>query len=121
MAIQGSCHCGKTRFEIDFVPRTAKRCTCTFCTKRGVLWASVPPGQLRLLTPREDAKAYGRNPLNRHYFCATCGCGTFSETPDWTAQPFDPNSLQQTINLRALDDFDIDALPVEVIDGRNLW
>ncbi|MGL4289610.1 MAG: GFA family protein, partial [Phreatobacter sp.] len=26
-----------------------------------------------------------------------------------------------SVNTRLFDDFDLDAVPVEVIDGKNLW
>lgn len=131
MAIKGSCHCGATQFEIDFTPETATRCTCTFCTKRGALWIYGSPEQFRLLTPMENVKQYSpTSPENKHYFCPTCGCTTFSDNPDYsdfkgdweTAEAnFDASKRRISVNLWALDDFDIASLPVEVIDGRNLW
>ena len=40
MPIAGSCHCGKTAFEIDCeTPAKLTRCTCSFCSKRGTPWA----------------------------------------------------------------------------------
>lgn len=129
MTLRGSCHCGRTQFEIDFVPEVAMRCTCTFCTKRGGLWAYAQPAQFRLLTPLENAKRYSpTNPENKHYFCADCGCTTFSDSPDYSMfmdggdeNTFSPANRRISINLWALDDFDAQAVPVETIDGRNLW
>jgi hypothetical protein len=122
MAVTGSCHCGATRFELDFTPTHALRCTCTFCTKRGALWTYCQPDQFRLLTPPENGKVYARrHPENRHFFCPDCGCGTYSVTPDYGIEPFDPNRRKIGVSAHLLDDFDIGALTVEVIDGRNLW
>ncbi len=42
MAIKGNCHCGATHFTVAERPKTVTRCTCSFCTKRGVLWAHQP-------------------------------------------------------------------------------
>ena len=39
MAVKGSCHCGATQFTVARRPETVTRCTCSFCTKRGALWA----------------------------------------------------------------------------------
>jgi hypothetical protein len=48
MTVKGSCHCGATQFTAQR-PATVTRCTCSFCSKRGVLWAyqtSVAPSGL---------------------------------------------------------------------------
>ncbi len=40
MTIKGSCHCRKTNFEINGeIPEELTRCTCSFCSKRGALYA----------------------------------------------------------------------------------
>lgn len=120
--LKGSCHCGRTRFEAEAQPESLTRCTCTFCTKRGARWLYVPPGRFRLLTPLEDGTLYApSDPQNRHYFCPVCGCATFSDTPDWSAEPFDPERRRIAVSAHLLDDFDIDVLPVVCVDGRNLW
>src|SRR4029450_3170000 len=85
MAITGSCHCGKTAFRIDGdLPETLTRCTCSFCAKRGALYAYYPPEQFHLVTPRENLATYKWNTkLVAHHFCAACGCATFSDSPDF--------------------------------------
>jgi hypothetical protein len=38
--VTGSCHCGGTAFEIEAeIPEKLTRCTCSFCAKRGALYA----------------------------------------------------------------------------------
>ena len=32
-----------------------------------------------------------------------------------------PDNPKVGVNARLLDDFDLDAVPVTVIDGKNLW
>jgi len=39
MTVKGSSHCGATQFTVTKRPETVTRCTCSFCTKRGALWA----------------------------------------------------------------------------------
>jgi len=39
MTVKGSCHCGATQFTVTKRPATVTRCTCSFCSKRGALWA----------------------------------------------------------------------------------
>ncbi len=127
MALKGSCHCGKTKFEIDGeLPAALTRCTCSFCAKRGVLWAYYKPNQLRLLTPESDRAEYRWRTKNvAHYFCDTCGCGTYSDTPD--LQPdgtWDGKTRRLGINARLFEEvngFEAATYPVTVIDGKNGW
>jgi hypothetical protein len=122
MTIKGGCHCGATRFEVDEAPVKVTRCTCSLCSKRGALWAYYPTRQFRLETPQEQIATYQwRTKTVKHHFCGTCGCGTFSESPDWSTGKPDFTNLRIGINARLFDDFDLEAVPVEVIDGKNLW
>src|SRR3954469_25004006 len=83
MRIEGSCHCGETVFEVTEAPSSVTRCTCSLCAKRGALWAYYTPAQFRLLSPAENVATYlwGSSTVKPH-FCASCGCGTYSESPD---------------------------------------
>ncbi|KAB8164038.1 GFA family protein [Lysobacter maris] len=122
MGLQGSCHCGRTRFEVDTVPASLTRCTCSSCSKRGALWAYYTPESFRLLTPAGDVATYRwQTQTVKLNFCANCGCATFNESPDWSGGEPDFDNPKIAVNARLFDDFDLDALPVEVIDGRNLW
>jgi hypothetical protein len=122
MTIEGSCHCGATRFALSAAPVEVTRCTCTLCAKRGALWAYYQPEQFRLLTPQESVATYRWNSKTvKHHFCATCCCGTFSESPDWSSGQPDFDKPRIGVNARLLDDFDLDAVPVKLIDGRRLW
>ncbi|MBZ9655682.1 GFA family protein [Phyllobacterium lublinensis] len=121
MAILASCHCGAIKFEVSEAPSTATRCTCTFCTKRGALWAYYTLEQVRLSVATEADAVYARNGMNRHHHCNVCGCGTFSQVPTWTDYKPDLDHPRISVNVRLFDDFDIGSLPVEIIDGRNLW
>jgi hypothetical protein len=122
VAIKGSCHCGKTQFEVSEAPAGVTRCTCSLCSKRGALWAYFTPAQFRLISPAENISTYrwGSKTV-KHNFCADCGCGTYSESPDWSTGKPDFDNPKIGINARLFDDFDLDAVPVAVIDGKNLW
>jgi hypothetical protein len=124
MAITGSCHCGKTRFEIaGTIPEQLTRCTCSFCAKRGALYAYYAPAQFRLATPANDLATYLWNTKTvAHHFCPNCGCATFSDSPDF--QPdgtWDGKTRRFGVNARLFDNFDAATAPVSVIDGKNLW
>lgn len=122
MSLKGSCHCGATQFELEAAPESLTRCTCTLCSKRGALWAYYPPAQFRLLTAPERMATYRwQTKTVKHHFCPTCGCGTFSESPDWSSGQADFSNPRIAVNAHLLDEFDPYAVPLTVIDGRNLW
>ncbi|TPI30476.1 GFA family protein [Mesorhizobium sp. B3-1-6] len=122
MTIKGSCHCKATTFEVAEAPRTVTQCTCSFCSKRGSLWAYYVPSQFKLTSPPQNVSFYrwGSKTV-KHGFCATCGCGTFTETPDWSTGKPDFDNPKISVNSRLFDDFDLDKVEVVVIDGKNLW
>ncbi|HKD68145.1 MAG TPA: GFA family protein [Candidatus Binataceae bacterium] len=120
MIIKGSCHCGATQFEVTEAPASVTRCTCSLCSKRGALWAYYKPDQFRVTTSREQVGTYQwRTKTVQHHFCLTCGCGTYSESPDWSTGKADFDNPRIGVNARLLDDFDIEA--VSVVDGKNMW
>jgi hypothetical protein len=122
MTLSGSCHCGATKFEVPRAPETVTRCTCSICSKRGGLWAYRPAAEFRLTTPRENVATYQWGPkYGKHNFCPVCGCSTFTETPDFSTGQANFDKPIVSVNARLFDDFDLDAVPVEVIDGKNLW
>lgn len=110
----GSCHCGAVRFEVDAELSQIERCTCSICSKKGGLFVRVPPNQFRQLQGQDDLTLYQFNTeLAKHFFCKRCGIHTFGH----------PRSAPELflINVRCLDDFDLEAEQYEVklFDGRN--
>lgn len=124
MTIIGSCHCGKVAFAIEGeIPPKLTRCTCSFCAKRGNLYAYYEPSQFRLTTPAADGATYRWNTrMVAHNFCPACGCSTFSDSPAFNMdKSWDGKTRRIGVNARLFDNFDAAAAPVEVIDGKNLW
>jgi hypothetical protein len=121
--LKGSCHCGSVAFEIDGdIPPTLTRCTCSFCSKRGHLYAYFEPSEFNATTIRGDAVYRWRSKLVAHHFCRDCGCGTFSDSPAFGRDgSWDGTTRRIGVNARLLDDFDAASAPVTVIDGKNLW
>lgn len=122
MVVKGSCHCKATTFEVSEAPSTVTQCTCSFCSKRGSLWAYYTPDQFTLTSPPGNVSFYrwGSKTI-KHGFCAACGCGTFTETPDWSSGEPDFDNPKISVNSRLFDDFDLGKVEVVMIDGRNLW
>ena len=57
------------------------------------------------------------------FHCAVCGCGTWSRFPAWDQKTKQPMSGKFGISENAwlLDDFDPDAQPIKLVDGKNPW
>lgn len=120
MTIAASCHCGGTRLTLHAAPERLTSCNCTFCSKRGGLWAYYAPGEVTIAAD-EHRLTYGE--LNKHHFCGKCGCGTWSDTPAWSQETGEmvPDKRHVVVNARLIDDFDIAGLPVDHVDGRSGW
>ncbi|NMM10379.1 MAG: GFA family protein [Polaromonas sp.] len=124
MTIKGSCHCGKTSFEIDGnVPEQLTRCTCSFCSKRGALYAYYQPEQFQVNASTEDDEIYRwKTKLVAHHFCKNCGIPIFSDSPAFERDgSWDKKTRRIGVNARLFDDFDAASASVSVIDGKNLW
>lgn len=122
--ITGSCHCGKNSFQIaGDIPEKLTRCTCSFCSKRGHLFAYFTPDQFSLTTSASHLGDYLWNTKTaHHYFCSTCGCGVYTDSPDYKMDgSWDGKSRRICVNSRLFDGFDAAEAPVTVIDGKNLW
>jgi len=125
MTVKGSCHCGATQFTVAKRPDSVSRCTCSFCSKRGVLWAYYEnESDFTLITSRDRVSTYQWGSYTiEHHHCAICGCGTWSRSPVWdlaTKTPV-PGKFKAQVNAWLLDGFEMDAQPVKMIDGKNQW
>ena len=114
MVYTGSCHCGRIRFEVEGQVDSGLACNCSICSRRGSLLWFVPRERLKLLTPEDAASTYTFNKhVIRHRFCPNCGIHPYGEG-------IGPGGAQMAaINLRTLEDFDIESVPVEHFDGRS--
>jgi len=112
--VEGSCHCGNVKFKVNLDLSNLIRCNCSICSKLGALWAFAPKSAMELLT---DENAYGDYQFGQktlhHHFCKKCGVEAFAEgiAPD--------GSPTIGINVRSLDNFDIDGIPIQDYDGKS--
>lgn len=110
----GSCHCGRVKFTVETSIDKVVSCNCSICSKKGVLHHRVSPAQFKLLEGADYLELYQFDSQEaRHLFCKDCGIHAFSHpraAPDMVS-----------VNVRALDDFDLQSESYEVIefDGRN--
>jgi len=114
MVYTGSCHCGRIRYQVEGEVDSGLACNCSMCQRKGSLLWFVPRTQFELLTEESDVSTYVFNKhLIRHRFCAHCGIHPYAEAagPDGTEMA--------AVNLRTLEDFDLESVPVKHYDGRS--
>ena len=115
MKYKGSCHCGKVAIEAEGEIKDAMACNCSMCLRRGSLLWFIPRDQLQLLTPEADAATYKfHKHVIEHRFCPACGIHVFGEGADPTGK------RMAAVNIRCLEDFNLESIPVKHFDGRAL-
>ena len=101
--LQGSCLCGKVRYEVRGEPQAMYYCHCGTCRKaNGSAFAAnmvVAADDFAVVAGREVLKGYESSPTKHRYFCSVCGspiyshaattshivsvrCGTLDTVPD---------------------------------------
>ena len=115
MKYKGSCHCGRTAFEVEGEIGKVMECNCSICSRKGYLLWFVPREQMRLSTPESNLLTYTFNKhVIKHRFCPTCGCAPFGEAPDPSGK------AMAAINARCLEGVEISSLTRKPFDGRSL-
>lgn len=113
--MKGSCHCGNVQFTVDGAPDGAVSCNCSMCQRKGMLMWFVPHEQFHLHTSDEHLQSYLFNKhVIQHRFCTQCGIHAFCEgiRPD--------GAKMVAVNVRCLEDVDLESLPVKHYNGRAL-
>lgn len=114
MTHHGSCHCGQVRFEVEGEIDSALSCNCSICQRKGSLLWFVPRAALRVTAGEEALSTYTFNRhVIKHRFCPTCGIHPFGEGVD------PQGNAMAAVNIRCLEDIDLDAVPVRHYDGRS--
>jgi hypothetical protein len=109
---RGSCHCGGIRLEVTGEIEGLEVCNCSICSRTGYLHWYVLPEQFRLLTPEDMIQTYQFGTMTaENHFCRKCGISPFRRARS------DPGKID--VNVRCLEDVDVDALAVKRFDGRN--
>jgi hypothetical protein len=115
MMYKGSCHCGKIAFQVEGELKGAMACNCSICLRKGSLLWFVPRDKMQLLTPEDALATYTFNKhVIQHRFCRTCGIHPFGEGVD------PKGNRMAAINIRCLEDIDLDSVPVQHFDGRSM-
>ena len=110
----GGCHCGKVRYEVKTDLGMVISCNCSICKKRGSLLSFVPTSAFSLKHGESDLTDYQFNKhIIHHLFCATCGILSFARGTGRDG------GEMIAVNVRCLDDVDLDTLTVTPFDGRS--
>ena len=110
---QGSCHCGRVTFEVVTDLKSAVRCNCSLCKRKGFPMLLAKDGTFKI-TGGEDALSLYQFNTNtaKHFFCKYCGVYTHHN----------PRSNPQLVRVNAgcLDGVDALALETGLVDGVSL-
>ena len=111
----GGCHCGQVRFDVTADLSRVIACNCSICRKNGYLLTFVPAAAFKLVSGADNLTDYQFNKkVIHHVFCGTCGVHAFGRgaAPD--------GSAMMAINVRCLDDVDLETLTPMPFDGKSL-
>ncbi|MFT5815289.1 MAG: hypothetical protein ACI9VT_003061 [Psychroserpens sp.] len=88
-----------------------RRCTCSLCSKRGAIAASVLLDNLKITKGKDKLSLYQFNTMAaKHYFCLLCGIYTHHQRRS--------NPYQLPINVAALEGVNaLELESVKVLDG----
>ncbi len=115
--MEGTCHCGKTRWKLDHAPSSAKACNCTACRRYGVLWAYGCIDDDAHVTGETTAYIRDDEGSLEFHFCASCGCLTH-----WLATaPGADGRKRAAVNLRLAEPNLVEDLPVVRFDGLGTF
>jgi len=113
--LEGSCHCGAARWQLDELPESATACSCTACRRYGVLWAYGYEGEnIRVEGP---TTAYVPGKSLSFNFCAHCG-----GVSHWRSLTLNAEGRRRiAVNLRLTEPGPIAQLPIDHFDGLETW
>lgn len=110
----GSCHCGAVVFKVRLTDElnTARRCTCSMCSRRGAVAVSAELKDIDFVQGTDKLSCYTfGTQVAQHYFCSCCGIYTHHQRRS--------NPTQFGLNLACLEDQTPFLDEVPVLDGKN--
>jgi hypothetical protein len=113
MQYRGSCQCGKVAYQVEGEITETYSCNCSMCSRRGSLLWFAPREKFALLRGEEDLTTYTFNKhVIEHRFCKHCGIQSFALGQD------PRGNKMAAINVRCLDDFEFEKVPVKQVNGK---
>jgi len=116
--VEGSCHCGKVRFEVEALKPDVTSCNCSICHQLGALWAYYDASEVRFIAGESETVAYvrqgkGMGDLAFHR-CPACGV-----TTHWSSRV--ASSTRMGINARLLARALLAGVRMHRLDGADTW
>ena len=110
----GSCHCGAVRYTVEAdLSQPVIACNCSMCNRSGTLLAFVPADKFKLEKGESSLTDYQFNKnVIHHLFCKVCGIKAF-------ARGTGKDGPTVAINVRCLEDVDLERLNVTKYDGKH--
>jgi hypothetical protein len=117
--LKGTCHCGRTSWELEGEIASATACNCTLCRRYGVLWAYGyendgvrASGELASYVRPGSAE-----PSLEILFCPTC-----ANVVSWRGLRLGRKGKRRmAVNLRLTEPEAISTLPIDHFDGLNTF
>ena len=109
-----SCHCGTVTFQVRLSDglATARRCTCSMCSRRGAVAVSAEFSDIEVVSGEGSLSKYTfGTDVAQHYFCSVCGIYTHHQRRS--------NPEQFGVNLACLEGKTPFLPEVPVLDGKN--
>lgn len=110
-----TCHCGAVALSVQLSDgfKTARRCDCSFCRRRGAIAVSAPLDGLTILRGTESLTLYQfGSGTAKHWFCRICGIYTHHQRRS--------NPQEYGVNLGGLEGINPrDLGEVPWVDGVN--
>jgi len=109
---RGGCHCGAIRFRVSEAIADTLVCNCSICTRTAYIHWEVAPENFTLDTPDAPIRTYQFGTrTSKNTFCEVCGISPFRVSRSA------PSKID--VNVRCLDDVDLESLEPAHFDGRN--
>ena len=122
----GSCHCGRFRFEVSADIDHVRICDCSICHKRGAFIFRVSNEDVRVITPLSELTLYQWGTMTAEdYFCPVCGILPLRRPRTRHASEQDerkgmPAFDGWAVNTRCLEGFDTESVPRKAVHGSRL-
>lgn len=117
--LEGSCHCGETRWTFEGDPGSITACNCTLCRRYGALWAyDYEGGRIRVIGQTKTyARAGKQDAALEIHFCPSCACVLC-----WRGLGLEEDGRRRmAVNLRLAPPKAVADLPIDHFDGLDTF
>jgi len=115
-----NCHCGAVTYTVHIPSLTehrVKACTCSICHANGYLFVYPERQEVTFHSGHDHLRKYQfGTKMVSHKFCPTCGSSLLIDLNGRAPFGVDPLS----VNVRMLQDVDLQELKLSYFDGKNL-